>query len=659
MKIFLTGRDFVNWATDDDFRFAKKSLEAFVEITENISEADIIHSINWHTLLELDKTVLKRKIVISHIPHDVRNMLSQPEYLKVAPFVDHWIVPTTKAKHYADKLGLNSWLVPYGIDTEIFYPINKKESLREKYNLPKDKYLIGSFQRDTEGRDLKTPKYIKGPDIFLEIAKNVYEKNKTIHIILAGPRRFWLKNKLKEIGIPFTFVGEEIKDRDDLKENTLNHQLINELYNAIDLYVISSRLEGGPKAILECAATKTKIISTDVGQANDILEKEQIYENFLDATEIIANDISDKKLNEYATINYAKIESHNFANVTEKLKEIYGHIEDNNKKTKNGFKIIKKKKAKSIFAKILNSLFKKRITIYFKFHKGPWGGGNQFLKALSAELKRKGWFVGNRFDLSAPVFLFNSFLIDFEKMSQINKSNCLMINRIDGPTFLIRGADKKIDDNIFSLNNKVADISVFQSSWSLFETLNLGYYPVNPVLISNASNPKIFNKTDRIKFSKKRKIRLISSSWSDNPRKGGPVYKWLDENLDWNKYEYTFVGRVSEKLSNIKIIEPVPSDELSKILRNHDIYIAASDNDPCSNAVVEALSCGLPTVYYNRGGHSELVGFGGLPFEKKEEIPQILKKIEENYESYQNLIVANKISNITENYKKCFSLSQF
>ena len=57
---------------------------------------------------------------------------------------------------------------------------------------------------------------------------------------------------------------------------------LNELYNSLDLYIVSSRVEGGPQAIFECAATKTSIISTDVGIAKEILNKKSIFdmENF-------------------------------------------------------------------------------------------------------------------------------------------------------------------------------------------------------------------------------------------------------------------------------------------------------------------------------------------------------------------------------------------
>ena len=52
---------------------------------------------------------------------------------------------------------------------------------------------------------------------------------------------------------------------------------INDLYNILDLYIVSSRIEGGPQAIMEAAYTKTPIVSTDVGVASEILSPESIF----------------------------------------------------------------------------------------------------------------------------------------------------------------------------------------------------------------------------------------------------------------------------------------------------------------------------------------------------------------------------------------------
>ena len=56
-------------------------------------------------------------------------------------------------------------------------------------------------------------------------------------------------------------------------------ETLNELYNCIDLYVVSSRIEGGPQAVPECAITRTPIISTDVGLAPEILAPESVDNN--------------------------------------------------------------------------------------------------------------------------------------------------------------------------------------------------------------------------------------------------------------------------------------------------------------------------------------------------------------------------------------------
>ena len=54
-------------------------------------------------------------------------------------------------------------------------------------------------------------------------------------------------------------------------------KLLNELYNMLNLYVISSRIEGGPQAIYECSLSKTPIISTNVGVATKFLHPSSIF----------------------------------------------------------------------------------------------------------------------------------------------------------------------------------------------------------------------------------------------------------------------------------------------------------------------------------------------------------------------------------------------
>jgi glycosyltransferase involved in cell wall biosynthesis len=55
-------------------------------------------------------------------------------------------------------------------------------------------------------------------------------------------------------------------------------ETINELYNCLDLYIITSKYEGGPRSIIECALTKTPVISTRVGIAPDFLDENSLFD---------------------------------------------------------------------------------------------------------------------------------------------------------------------------------------------------------------------------------------------------------------------------------------------------------------------------------------------------------------------------------------------
>jgi glycosyltransferase involved in cell wall biosynthesis len=153
-------------------------------------------------------------------------------------------------------------LLPYWIDTSLFYPLStdQKNGTRLILGIPQDKIIIGNFQRDTEA-DLVTPKLEKGPDIFCDIIESLDPQR--YYVLLAGPRRNYVENRLKQHQFLFKNLGK------------IPYSQMNQLYNAIDYYFVTSRCEGGPQAILEAMATKTKIYSTPVG-ISDILSQQVI-----------------------------------------------------------------------------------------------------------------------------------------------------------------------------------------------------------------------------------------------------------------------------------------------------------------------------------------------------------------------------------------------
>lgn len=644
--VYLTGSDPVRWALNGDYNNIKSCLSQFYSFT-NIDRADVLHTVTWRALANIPKSVLQSKKVFAHIPHSPTVALSSPEFWDTFQYVNKYIVPSPTAKAVMDGCGISAHLIPYTVDTEIFHKLVSDNKLTgdyyERYNIPENAYLIGSFQRDTEGKDLKTPKYMKGPDVFLAIVRGIYAYHKNICIILAGPRRFWLRKKLNEYGIPYVFVGEDIMDRDDLSENTLSHETINKLYNLVDLYIVGSRLEGGPKAILEASASECKIISSDVGNAQYILHEKCIYSSITKAINTVVRDIRNGCLGHTVLDNLEKAQKFAIKSNIKPLRELYK------------IQSFGKPKVISRIPKPTNK--NGIIAIPFKFYESPWGGGNQFLTALRNEMCDMKVAITDDINnqyLTVTSCLGNSFNHGIKEEDKSKLKGLRFVHRIDGPTALIRGKDDGTDKKMFELNNKYADYTVFQSMWSLLNNVQQEDYPVNPVIIPNAVDPKIFNRDGACKFSLKRKIRIISTSWSKNSRKGWETYKWLDTNLDFKRYEYTFVGNVPGEFKNIKLLPAVPSVELAGLLKGSDIYITASKNDPCSNALIESLACGLPALYLNSGGHRELVGFGGLAFNKGREIPGKLVELISDYEFFQSLIRVERIQDIANRYLELF-----
>lgn len=291
------------------------------------------------------------------------------------------------------------------------------------------------------------------------------------------------------------------------------------------------------------------------------------------------------------------------------------------------------------------------ISFFHDFMPPPTGGGHQFLRALWREFERRGSRLeNNTISKSTRACLFNSFNFNFKRLRQLRRPGCRMIHRVDGPLAVYRGFDDDTDRKILELNQELADVTIFQSQFSLTKHRELGFDFVRPVVIPNAADHEIFHSHGRQPFNVDRKVRLISVSWSDNFNKGAPVYQWLDDHLDWSRYEYTFVGRSPVGFHNIRTLSPITSKALAEELRQHDIFITASRNDPCSNSLIEALACGLPALYLDSGGHPEIVGEAGFAFQVAEEIPLLLFRLIEVYGQRQDLIRLPSIAKTADNY---------
>jgi glycosyltransferase involved in cell wall biosynthesis len=152
--------------------------------------------------------------------------------------------------------------IPIGIDTAMFPPQtpDKKSAARAKLGIPADAVVVGSFQKDGVGwGDGNEPKLIKGPDIFLKVIEKLRLEIPNLWILLSGPSRGYVRNGLDALGVPYRH------------EYLSKYADVSNLYDALDLYIIASREEGGPKACLESMAKGIPLITTEVGQCKDLV----------------------------------------------------------------------------------------------------------------------------------------------------------------------------------------------------------------------------------------------------------------------------------------------------------------------------------------------------------------------------------------------------
>jgi glycosyltransferase involved in cell wall biosynthesis len=297
----------------------------------------------------------------------------------------------------------------------------------------------------------------------------------------------------------------------------------------------------------------------------------------------------------------------------------------------------------------------------------PWGGGNQFLKALYKSLARKGIDVTtDPLPEDYDVVLLNSFNSgDVSRIDAWREKGIRIIHRIDGPTQLVRGVDRGEDRGLWELNKK-CDHTIFQSEWSAKENKKLGWGEGPYSVIYNAVDGDIFEWQDK---ELPEHPLLVGSSWSNNPNKGLEFWRNLDVYLGVlpqpHPFSVAFVGRINYTFQNIKHIQPLKSDDLARFYKDCHIYIHPTRNEPCSNALIEAQACGLPAIYldsnqfafFSGGSNREVVGGGGIAIDNWT-VGSFLKayyQLEAQYDSIVQRIETKLIDTVTEKYLEVFN----
>ena len=152
--------------------------------------------------------------------------------------------------------------IPLGVDLNLFHPPTpeQRRQARQSWAIPEQAFCIGSFQKDGNGwQQGNEPKWVKGPDLFLETIARLKKSAPDLMVLLTGPARGYVKNGLDRLGVAYRHRFLD------------NYPDIVPCYQALDLYIITSRAEGGPKALLESWACGIPVVSTPVGMSADLI----------------------------------------------------------------------------------------------------------------------------------------------------------------------------------------------------------------------------------------------------------------------------------------------------------------------------------------------------------------------------------------------------
>ena len=284
-----------------------------------------------------------------------------------------------------------------------------------------------------------------------------------------------------------------------------------------------------------------------------------------------------------------------------------------------------------------SSIASMNICILFDTIDAPWGGGNQFLKGLAAALSRMGHRVGKRPDSDTQVVLLNAHtmganrplrprqVLQLKHTGRMNhlgrlipewiqqrweRRGPVLVHRVDGVAELVRGR-RTIADEVQPAINRLTDHTIFQSEYckaSFAE--HCGIVPSSSRVVLNGTDPRLFFPDIDTSWDGG-PMRLIAASWSSNRRKG---FADISQFSRLPGVELTFAGNWCPDIDplDVKLAGPLNSKKLGSLMRASHAMVHAAWNEPCSNAIVEAMASGLPVIYRDSGGNRELSGEYGV-----------------------------------------------
>lgn len=171
-------------------------------------------------------------------------------------------------------------VIPNGIDLNVSDDFDFK-NIRQKYNLPKQRPVIGIFGR------LEPQKKI---NLFLDVAKNIRNEYSEAIFLIVGDGS--LKDKIHQYACDLGIDDSVIM---------MGHQNnLNAIYAYCDIVLLTSAYEGVPNVLIEAMLYKRAVVAFDVGGVKELIQsgKTGVVVPFNDVQSMIKETLELIKSNE-------------------------------------------------------------------------------------------------------------------------------------------------------------------------------------------------------------------------------------------------------------------------------------------------------------------------------------------------------------------------
>jgi glycosyltransferase involved in cell wall biosynthesis len=269
------------------------------------------------------------------------------------------------------------------------------------------------------------------------------------------------------------------------------------------------------------------------------------------------------------------------------------------------------------------------LKIYVNFLPGSIGGPSVFATRFYDIFLKKNHIVTSSLSENCDAALWSITPPSFEQIVFCRQHHIKSVYRIAG-IYIQEFFDIMNEPNPgISYNEEVKNILphidqiIFQSNWPkeiVCKTLSIS--PKNYRIIYNATDTALFRPANP-SCRDNEYINIICTGYLRRKFRIQVPFEILKRLRI--KSKLFFIGNTDNecRIELMKIsdspfadrvihIPHVDNRELVKHLQAFDIFLHPVQGDWCPNAVIEALSCGLPVVCGSWGGQSELVGDGGI-----------------------------------------------